>query len=233
MKRKILLLLLIYISFSLLSGCFLYDSSVGNNIGPFIDPMNNNSEDFLPDTNAEKVLVLDIEDEDEVVPEEPDEDDGIYIIDENTVRQTKPNIVEVNEDGQMNYYYRGDTFTFQIPFLWRTTMEVDIVTETDEDTDIVFYTFYYVPEDQPSGNIQRAQVMSIRVVPYSYYQRNGHGSNGYVATERVNSADGLVYTYYAPTDDQKLSGNFPKLDDYSTIIKVLTSNWNFQHIDEE
>ena len=232
MKRILCLLSALFLITSFLSGCFLYDSTVGDNISPFIDPLNTEGDTFLPDSNAEKKIVLDIEDPVtiEEKDDEEDEDNGIITLSENSIRQTKPPIVEVNEDGQLNYYYEGDTFTFQIPFLWRTTMEVDILWETDENYEITYYTFYFVPGDQPYNSPYKAQVMSLRVVPYAYYQRHGHGDNGYAATGTVNASDGFVYTYYTPPDDQKLSSDFPKLEDYGTIIKVLTNNWNFKHI---
>jgi len=214
-----------------LSSCFLYDKAVGNNISPFIDPLNNDNDSFLPDSHAEKVIVLDIDDDHEVMitPDiVEDEDDGIIVLDENSIRQTKPPIIEINEDGKLNYYYEGETFLIQIPFLWRTTMEVDILFETDADDTITYYTFYYLPANQPFDPPERAQVITLRVVPYFYYLKYGHGKDGYAATGSVSSTDKFVYTYYAPDENQKLSSDFPNLEDYSTIIKVLTNNWNFK-----
>jgi len=229
MNRRLSILPVIFILITLLSGCFLYDNTVGNNISPFIDPLNGGGEGFIPEANAEKIIPLDVEDEVIVIEEEEEEDDGIIILGENSIRQTKPPIIEVNENSQLNYYYDGDSFLFQIPFLWRTTMEVDIVYEEEDDFEVTYYSFYYVPSDQIYSPPERAQVMTLRVAPYSFYLRHGHGTNGYAANGMVNAADGIAYTYYAPDESQKLSSDFINLDDFNTIIKVLTSNWNFQH----
>ena len=232
MKRNLCFLSLICTAVILLSGCFLYDHAVGDNISPFIDPLSNGSDGFLPDSHADKVIILDILPEPLLVIEqgEEEEDDGIIILDENRIRQMKPPIIEVSENKQINYYYEGDTFTFQIPFLWRTTMVVDVITEQEEPYNIVYYVFYYVPGDQHFEPPYMAEVMTLRVAPYGYYLKHGHGTNGYSANGSVNALDEYVYTYYAPGEDQKLSSDFPKLEDYGTIIKVLTNNWNFKVI---
>ena len=93
MKRIVLFLTLIVVLLSLLPGCFLYDYSVGNNIDPFIDPMIRSGEGFLPESNAVKVISLDVETPpEESVEEVPEEDDGIIIIDENHIylKNTSP-----------------------------------------------------------------------------------------------------------------------------------------------
>lgn len=232
MKKNLSIFLMICTIFSLLSGCFLYDKDVGNNISPFIDPLNNDGGSFIPETNAEKVIVMGIDDDTPTVAEDEEEEgDGIVILSDNSIRQTKPPIVEIDEENHLHYYYEGEGFRFQIPFLWRNTMEVDILTEIDEETEVKYYTFYYVPSNQFFNPPYRAQVMTLRVAPQSYFQKHGHGTNGYSATGTVSSLDGTVYTYYAPDESQKLSSDFPNIEDYSTIIKVLTNSWNFKHID--
>ncbi|MCL1829932.1 MAG: hypothetical protein FWG21_00710 [Oscillospiraceae bacterium] len=229
MKRNLICLLIITVFLSLFSGCFLYDNAVGNNISPFIDPMNNDSDIFLPDANADKVILLEVE-EPAPPPEETDEDedDGIVVLSENSIRQTKPPIIEINDAGQLIYFYEGDGFIFQIPFLWRTTMEVDIIWETDDEQEIVYYVFYYVPGNQTITPVERAEVITVRKVSYYYYTRHGHGQGGFSATGTVESSSLPVYTFYAPDESQKLSSDFPNLEDYGIIIKVLTTNWNFK-----
>lgn len=214
----------------------MYDKVVGNNISPFVDPLNNENENFIPDSHAEKVITLDVEDTEkpqETNEDEEDEDDGIVVLSENSIRLTKPPIIDVDEDGQLNYYYEGDTFIFQIPFLWRTTMEVDILYDTDGNEEVTYYSYYFVPQNQSTTPVERALVMTLRVSSYYYYLKYGHGKDGYVANGSVNQKDGYVYTYYAPDESQKLPNDFPNIEDYSTIIKVLTNNWNFKHIDSE
>ena len=218
----------------LLPGCFLYDYSVGNNIDPFIDPLINSGEGFIPESNAVKVISLDVETPpEELIEETPEEDDGIIVIDENHIYLKKPPIEEVVEDNQINYYYEGDTFRFQVSFLWRKTMEVDILTEVDGDYDITYYTFYFVPEGQPISIPQKAEVMSLRIVPYKYYQLHGHGENGVPATEKVTASDGYVYTYLSPSEEVKLDEEFPDIDGYSSILRFLTTNWNFKHVERQ
>ena len=235
-KRIISYIFTLLIPLILLAGCFLYDEQVGDNIGSFIDPINNPNGDFLPEQNANKTYeLLPLENEPDIPEDdEEDDDDGIVIIDENHVRLTKPPVIETSENNMTVYYYEGDSFRFTVPFIWRNTMIVDVVTETDEDGyEISYYIFYYVPEDQMFYPPQQAKVMDIRVVPYDYFLRHGHGSDGVAATEEVKKSDGYVYTLLLPSEDYQLSTDFPDINGYINIQMVLSANWNFQHVDRE
>ncbi|MCL2539279.1 MAG: hypothetical protein FWE66_02970 [Oscillospiraceae bacterium] len=232
MRRLALVFLVLFAaSLSLLSGCSLYDPSVGDNIGPFVDPANNPLGDFLPSENAQKTIDLSISvppEEDEKIDE--DDGDGIEIIDENHTRLNKPPIVEVNEDGAVAYFFDGGKFMFQVPFLWRKTMVVDVVTGSDEDYEVSDYIFYYVPENQSSEPPREAKVMALSVAERDYFLKYGHGPDGISATEGKDSGE-WVFTYMKPSEEQQLPADFPDIDGYLNIIKVLVNNWDFRVVD--
>ena len=229
MKKRAYALPFIVICLSLLSGCFLYDEAVGDNIGPYIDPANIPAEDFLPGENAQKVLDLTISEE-AAEPEEP-EDEVIEIVNENHIRLLKPPVTEQNEQGATTYYYDGGSFIFQVPFLWRKTMIVDIITEYEEEDEIVYYIFYYVPEEQRYDPPRQARVMTIRAVSREYFNAHGHGADGISATEGFDSGS-LVFSYLKPTEEQQLPADFPDIEGYLNIQKVLSANWDFRSVED-
>ena len=213
---------------SLLTGCFLYDESVGDNIGPFVDPINNPAGEFLPREHAQKVVDLNIAEESEE-PEEPD-DDGIEVIDDNHVRLTNPSIIEVSESGTVAFYFDGGKFMFQVPFLWRKTMVVDVIHETEDEHTLTNYIFYYVPENQSVDPPIEAKVMALRVAGRDYYRKYGHGPDGVSATEGQDSGE-WVFTYMKPSEEQQLPADFPDFEGYLNILKVLINNWDFRLVD--
>ena len=213
----------------MLSGCFLYDESVGDNIGQFVDPANIAGDVFLPESNAEK--------KPDDIPlnsaaNDPEDDYGIIVISENHTRYTNPAVIEVSRENGLAYYYEGDHFRVWIPFLWRKTMVVDVIVETDEhDNELRYYNFYYVPEGQYANPPKEAAVMTIRVVTQEYFSLNGHGQDGISALNDGFDEDGFFYyTFLMPSEEQQLPSDFPDADGYVNIQKVLSANWDFQPV---
>ncbi len=240
LRQKIIgLVAVLLLAAIVMSGCFLYDESVGDNIGPFVDPLNNPSENFLPDGNAKKAVEIPLE---ETKVEGNAADDGIVVIDDNHIRLTSPTIVEAvketGEEGKQNvpvYYFERDGFRFEVPFLWRKTMVVDVIKEVDDGHDLTYYVFSYVPADQSVTPPMEAKVMTIRISPYDHYTDYRH-SNSTKEEEGVSPIknapkrdDGNVYTLLKPTEGI-LPDDFPDVDGYLSILKVLGENLGFQRI---
>lgn len=208
----------------------LYDESVGDNIGPYVDPLNNPGGDYLPDSNAAGGSG-----EADGTPEGADApntgDDGVVVLADGHIRQTTPVLVEEAGDdgGEMKAYYVADGFKVFIPFLLRKTLQVEIRNDVDDDFDVVYYDFYFVPAGQDADPPLEAKVMSIKVAPYDYYRANRYGG-GAAATE--NKTDEPVYILQT-LEEETLPSDFPNLSDFIEIQNALVSKWDFQRITPE
>ena len=206
--KKIALFLLSVLAAALLfSGCsVLYDESIGSNIGPYVDPENNLTGDFLPDETSEKIRPPQTEPEISVLGDGEDDIGDDPIADIGDIER----IVEPPIEGE---YYIGDGFSFYVPFLWRESMVVEIIREVEDELEITKYTFYFVAKDGAE-----AKVITMHVMPYEHYNRTGgDGGSPLISASR----DKPVYILMPP---EALPDGFSELDNYLDILSIVSDS---------
>ncbi|NLL92374.1 MAG: hypothetical protein GX222_08215 [Ruminococcaceae bacterium] len=187
----------------LVSGCSsLYDNSVGDNIGSYVDPVNNAPEkgDYLPEENAKSDGKADIEDNIEI-------EDG----DGSSSRITEPNIIDDR--------FVSDNFSFYVPSLWRKSMQLEKNIEEINGYEILSYVFYYVSSDETE-----AVVMTLKEVPYDVFTKIGTKKDW----NRLGDISKDKPVFFILSTDEPLPEDFVDVDAYLEIYNMLNEKLDFK-----